>query len=409
MAMGIATRDESGEGPIGYGRALGRFGIIVLLDIACVIPLLIDYLSPLWDARRQAWHDKTAHSLVISVESKHEPTAGHGPAGRSLRARGGPRARRAPSTPRSTRCSTSAAASRPRAEFAAAALATAGPLRRRARRRRVVGPPGAARSSGPSPWHTTLEWELPVRASGSSAAGSTPSVNCLDRHVAAGNGDRVAIHWVGEPEGDTLDLTYAELLAGCARRPTPSSRSGVTRGRPRRDLPAHDPRGRRGDARLRADRRAALGHLRRLLGRGARDRILDADARFVITADGGYRRGAVEPAQAPRRRGAGEAARTCAASSSCAGPPATSAGSRAGTTGGTTSSTASRPTHAGAGVRRRAPAVPHVHVAGRRPSPRASSTRPAATSRTSSTTHRYVFDLQARHRRRAGPPPTSAG
>jgi uncharacterized RDD family membrane protein YckC len=67
MAMGIATRDESGQGPIGYARALGRFGIIVLLDIACVIPLLIDYLSPLWDPRRQAWHDKTARSLVITV------------------------------------------------------------------------------------------------------------------------------------------------------------------------------------------------------------------------------------------------------------------------------------------------------------------------------------------------------
>jgi uncharacterized RDD family membrane protein YckC len=67
MAMGIATRDESGQGPIGYGRALGRFGIILLFDILCFIPLLLDYLSPLWDPRRQAWHDKTARSLVITV------------------------------------------------------------------------------------------------------------------------------------------------------------------------------------------------------------------------------------------------------------------------------------------------------------------------------------------------------
>ena len=37
------------------------------------------------------------------------------------------------------------------------------------------------------------------------------SVNCVDRHVAAGNGDRVAYHWVGEPEGETRDITYAEL------------------------------------------------------------------------------------------------------------------------------------------------------------------------------------------------------
>jgi acetyl-CoA synthetase len=33
--------------------------------------------------------------------------------------------------------------------------------------------------------------------------------NCVDRHVEAGNGDRVAIHFVGEPDGDTRDITYA--------------------------------------------------------------------------------------------------------------------------------------------------------------------------------------------------------
>lgn len=67
MVMGIATRDESGQGPIGYGRAAGRYGIIFLLSLPCLIPLIIDYLSPLWDPRRQAWHDKTARSLVINV------------------------------------------------------------------------------------------------------------------------------------------------------------------------------------------------------------------------------------------------------------------------------------------------------------------------------------------------------
>ena len=35
--------------------------------------------------------------------------------------------------------------------------------------------------------------------------------NCVDRHVEAGNGDKVAIHFVGEPDGDTRDITYAEL------------------------------------------------------------------------------------------------------------------------------------------------------------------------------------------------------
>lgn len=68
MVLGIATRDaDRGQGPIGYGRAAGRYGILFLLAIPCGIPLLIDYLSPLWDPRRQAWHDKAVRSLVINV------------------------------------------------------------------------------------------------------------------------------------------------------------------------------------------------------------------------------------------------------------------------------------------------------------------------------------------------------
>jgi uncharacterized RDD family membrane protein YckC len=68
MAMGISTRDETGQGAIGYGRALGRIGITYAFEILCLIPLIIDYLSPLWDPRRQAWHDKVVRSLVIKVK-----------------------------------------------------------------------------------------------------------------------------------------------------------------------------------------------------------------------------------------------------------------------------------------------------------------------------------------------------
>ena len=35
--------------------------------------------------------------------------------------------------------------------------------------------------------------------------------NCVDRHIKEGRGDRVAFHWVGEPEDDTRDLTYSDL------------------------------------------------------------------------------------------------------------------------------------------------------------------------------------------------------
>ncbi|HUD68788.1 MAG TPA: RDD family protein [Acidimicrobiales bacterium] len=68
MVMGIATRDESGRAPLGYGRAALRWLVILGLDILCFIPLVIDYLSPLWDPRRQAWHDKAAHSVVVTTK-----------------------------------------------------------------------------------------------------------------------------------------------------------------------------------------------------------------------------------------------------------------------------------------------------------------------------------------------------
>ena len=67
MAVGIATRDESGQGAIGYGRALARLAIIVVCYAFCVIPEILNYLWPLWDSRRQAWHDKAARSLVVNV------------------------------------------------------------------------------------------------------------------------------------------------------------------------------------------------------------------------------------------------------------------------------------------------------------------------------------------------------
>ena len=93
------------------------------------------------------------------------------------------------------------------------------------------------------------------------------SYNCLDRHVEAGRGERVALHWRGE-DGSERDITYAELLAEVQRFANALKELGVQQGRRGRDLPADDPRGRRRDARLRADRRAAQRGLRRLLGRG---------------------------------------------------------------------------------------------------------------------------------------------
>ncbi len=67
MALRIAVRDAQTGGPIGFWRALGRDAILFVFDIPFAIPLIIDYLSPLWDRRRQAWHDKVVRSVVVEL------------------------------------------------------------------------------------------------------------------------------------------------------------------------------------------------------------------------------------------------------------------------------------------------------------------------------------------------------
>jgi uncharacterized RDD family membrane protein YckC len=67
MALGIATRDINTGGPIGPGRAVLRRLVYTILFALLFIPGLINVLSPLWDQRRQAWHDKAVSSDVIKV------------------------------------------------------------------------------------------------------------------------------------------------------------------------------------------------------------------------------------------------------------------------------------------------------------------------------------------------------
>jgi uncharacterized RDD family membrane protein YckC len=65
MAMHITVRDDSTWAPIGYGRALGRRLVATVLWWLLILPGLLDVLSPLWDGRRQTWHDKAVHSVVV--------------------------------------------------------------------------------------------------------------------------------------------------------------------------------------------------------------------------------------------------------------------------------------------------------------------------------------------------------
>jgi uncharacterized RDD family membrane protein YckC len=63
---GIRVVDERTGRSIGYGRAFGRYGMIVIFGLF-LLPLLLDYLWPLWDSKHQAWHDKVVSSVVVQV------------------------------------------------------------------------------------------------------------------------------------------------------------------------------------------------------------------------------------------------------------------------------------------------------------------------------------------------------
>ncbi len=78
------------------------------------------------------------------------------------------------------------------------------------------------------PWKTVLEWNPPW-AKWFKEGRLNASHNCLDRHVAAGLGERVAYHWVGE-DGATRDVTYADLLAETKRFANVLKRLGVEKG-----------------------------------------------------------------------------------------------------------------------------------------------------------------------------------
>jgi len=66
MAMKIQVRDAENLGPVGFARAASRRFVYQLLFLLLGIPGLINGLSPLWDARRQAWHDKAQNTLVVN-------------------------------------------------------------------------------------------------------------------------------------------------------------------------------------------------------------------------------------------------------------------------------------------------------------------------------------------------------
>jgi acetyl-CoA synthetase len=142
-------------------------------------------------------------------------------------------------------------------------------------------------------WHTILEWDLPF-AKWFVGGTLNVSYNCLDRHVADGHGDQVAYHWEGEP-GDTRTITYAQLLEEVQRVANALKSLGIRKGDRVNiylGMVPELPVAMLACSRIGAPHSVVFGGFS---AESLRDRINDAEARLLITADGAWRRGQVVP------------------------------------------------------------------------------------------------------------------
>ena len=143
------------------------------------------------------------------------------------------------------------------------------------------------------PFTKTLEWDLPYSEWFSDGTLNV-SYNCLDRHVIAGRGDKVAFFWEGEP-GDSRTITYGQLLDEVQKFANVLKSLGVEKGdRVNIYLPMIP----EAAVAMLACARIGAAHSVVFGGFSAQalsDRINDAEAKLLITADGGWRRGEVFP------------------------------------------------------------------------------------------------------------------
>ncbi len=138
-------------------------------------------------------------------------------------------------------------------------------------------------------WDTICDWELPF-AKWFVGGQLNASENCLDRHVEAGNGDRVAFYWEGEP-GDTRTITYTDLLGEVSKFANVLKGLGVTKGdRVAIYMPMIPelPVALLACARIGAPHSVVFGGFS---ASSLSDRINDSRCKLLITADGGWRKG----------------------------------------------------------------------------------------------------------------------
>jgi acetyl-CoA synthetase len=139
-------------------------------------------------------------------------------------------------------------------------------------------------------WDTVLEWKAP-HAKWFIGGRINASVNALDRHVAEGHGGRIAFHFEGEP-GDTRTISYAQLLTDVSKAANALTELGITAGdRVAIYMPLIP------EAAVAMLACARIGAIHSVVFGGFSaeallSRIQDADAKLVITADGGFRKGA---------------------------------------------------------------------------------------------------------------------
>ncbi|HET9517855.1 MAG TPA: acetate--CoA ligase, partial [Actinoplanes sp.] len=178
----------------------------------------------------------------------------------------------------------------PPAQLAASANVTAAAYEQAAADRLDFWATQAHRLTWTKPWERVLDWDNPPFAKWFVGGELNVAYNCVDRHVEAGLGDRVAIHWVGEP-GDKRTITYADLLKSVCQAANTLTELGVRAGdRVAIYLPMIP------EAAVAMLACARIGATHSVVFGGfsvdaLATRIQDADAKLVITADGGFRRG----------------------------------------------------------------------------------------------------------------------
>ncbi len=147
------------------------------------------------------------------------------------------------------------------------------------------------------PFTSVLDWSDAPFAKWFADGELNVTYNCLDRHVLAGNGERIAIHWEGEP-GDSRSISYAELTEQVKRAANVMAGLGIGQGdRVAVYMPVIP------EAVVAMLAIARLGAVHSVVFGGfssesLRSRIDDASAKLVVTADGGWRKGKVFPLKA---------------------------------------------------------------------------------------------------------------